>query len=170
MPRIALAALLLAFATPLFAADITPDSVLSEMNSYRAKQGLAPLRFDPRLVLAAGDRMQDMEDLQYWSHDAPDGRAPVVWLKPRGYDFRFAGENLATGFETVELLVQGWMESPGHRANIMSPDYDDVGIAVIDGSTTHRATGKSVVVMFGRSVRPHGLPDQRRASIPSDHR
>ena len=151
MSRITLAALLLAFATPLFAADITPDTVLSEMNSYRAKQGLAPLRFDARLVAAAGDRMQDMEDLQYWSHDAPDGRTPFVWLKPHGYDFRFAGENLATGFETVELLVQGWMESPGHRANILSADYDDVGIAVIDGSTTHRATGKSIVVMFGKS-------------------
>jgi uncharacterized protein YkwD len=151
MSRITLAALLLAFAAPLFAADITPDTVLSEMNVYRAKEGLAPLHFDQRLVLAAGDRMQDMEDLAYWSHDAPDGRSPFTWLKPRGYDFRYAGENLATGFETVELLVQGWMESPGHRANIMSVDYDDVGIAVIDGSTTHRATGKSIVVMFGRT-------------------
>ena len=151
MFRIALAALLLAFATPLFATDITPVTVLSEMNGYRVKEGLAPLRFDPRLMAAADDRMHDMEDLQYWAHDAPDGRAPFVWLKPHGYDFRFAGENLATGFETVELLVQGWMESPGHRANILSTDYDDVGIAVIDGSTTHRATGKSIVVMFGRS-------------------
>jgi len=154
MSRITLAALLLAFATPLFAADNTPDSVLSEMNSYRTKEGLSPLRFDPRLVAAAGDRMQDMEDLEYWSHDAPDGRSPFVWLKPHGYDFRFAGENLATGFETVELLVQGWMESPGHRANILSADYDDVGIAVIDGSTTRRATGKSIVVMFGRARMP----------------
>jgi uncharacterized protein YkwD len=151
MSRITLAALLLAFATPLFAADITPDTVLSEMNAYRAKEGLAQLRFDPRLMLAADDRMHDMEDLEYWSHDAPDGRSPFVWLKPRGYDFRFAGENLATGFETVEVLVQGWMESPGHRANILSADYADVGIAVIDGSTTHRATGKSIVVMFGRT-------------------
>lgn len=151
MSRITLAALLLAFATPLFATDITPDSVLSEMNSYRAKEGLSPLHFDLRLVLAAGDRMQDMEDLEYWSHEAPDGRSPFVWLKPHGYDFRFAGENLATGFETVELLVEGWMESPGHRANILSSDYADVGIAVIDGSTTHRATGKSIVVLFGKT-------------------
>jgi len=150
MSRITFAALLLAIATPLFAADITPDTVLTQMNAYRAKEGLAPLRFDQRLMLAAGDRMHDMEDLEYWAHDAPDGRSPFVWLKPRGYDFRFAGENLATGFETVELLVEGWMESPGHRANILSTDYADVGIAVIDGSTTHRATGKSIVVLFGR--------------------
>ncbi len=153
MPRLTLAALLLAFATPLLAADITPDSVLAEMNAYRAKENRAPLRFNDRLMLAAGDRMRDMEELEYWSHDAPDGRSPFFWLTRRAYDFRFAGENLATGFETVELLVEGWMESPGHRANILSPDYDDVGIAVIDGSTTHPATGKSVVVLFGR-MRP----------------
>jgi uncharacterized protein YkwD len=150
MSRITLAALLLAFATPLFATDITPDTVLSEMNAYRAKEGLAPLHVDRRLTLAAEDRMRDMEELEYWAHDAPDGRSPFVWLKPHGYDFRFAGENLACGFETSEVLVQGWMESPGHRANILSSDYDDVGIAVIDGSTTRRATGKSIVVMFGR--------------------
>ena len=150
MSRITLAALLLAFATPLFAADITPDTVLSEMNAYRAKEGRAPLRFDDRLMLAAGDRMRDMEELEYWSHDAPDGRSPFLWLTRRAYNFRFAGENLATGFDTVEMLVEGWMESPGHRANILSADYDDVGIAVIDGSTTHRAEGKSVVVLFGR--------------------
>lgn len=149
--RYALCALLLAVAAPLFAGDITPDSVLSEMNVYRAKEGLAPLHFEKRLMLAAGDRMRDMEELEYWSHDAPDGRSPFLWLQRHAYDFRFAGENLASGFETVELLVEGWMESPGHRENIMSRNYDDVGIAVIDGSTVQRATGKSVVVMFGRA-------------------
>lgn len=153
MPRF-LFVVLLAFATPLLASDITPDSVLSEMNVYRAKSGAAPLHFDARLTAAAEDRMRDMEDLEYWAHDAPDGRTPFVWLKARGYEYQYAGENLATGFETTEVLVQGWMESPGHRANILSLDYDDVGIAVIDGSTTRRATGKSVVVMFGRTRMP----------------
>jgi len=153
MPRF-LFVVLLAFAAPLLASDITPESVLSEMNVYRAKSGAAPLHFDARLTAAAEDRMRDMEDLEYWAHDAPDGRTPFVWLKARGYEFQYAGENLATGFETTEVLVQGWMESPGHRANILSLDYDDVGIAVIDGSTTRRATGKSIVVMFGRTRMP----------------
>jgi uncharacterized protein YkwD len=153
MPRF-LFVVLLALAAPLLASDITPQSVLSEMNVYRAKSGAAPLHFDARLTAAAEDRMRDMEDLEYWAHDAPDGRPPFVWFKARGYDFQFAGENLATGFETTEVLVQGWMESPGHRANILSGDYDDVGIAVIDGSTTRRATGKSIVVLFGRTRMP----------------
>ena len=141
--------LLLALAVPAFGADITSESVLKAMNVERAHQGLRPLRADPRLAAAAGDRMRDMEEQGYWAHVAPDGRPPFLWLKVRRYDFRFAGENLATGFETLELLVSGWMESHGHRENILSPDYEDCGIAIIDGATTRRAAGKSVVVLFG---------------------
>lgn len=146
----------MSFAIPLNASPITPASVLSAMNEYRAKAGVAPLRDDARLDAAAEDRMRDMEDREYWGHESPDGRAPFVWLAPHGYDFRFAGENLACGFDTTELLVQSWMESPGHRANILSSDFDDCGIAVIDGSTKGPAAGKSIVVMFGRSRTPAG--------------
>ena len=78
---------------------------------------------------------------------------PFMWLALRRYPFRFAGENLATGFETTELLLDGWMGSKGHRENILSPDYEDCGVAIIDGGTVKRTAGKSVVVMFG-SVRP----------------
>ncbi|HWS73226.1 MAG TPA: CAP domain-containing protein, partial [Thermoanaerobaculia bacterium] len=114
------------------------------------ERGLPPLRLDERIDAAAGDRMHDMEDLGYWSHQSPDGRSPFVWLRPHAYDYSFAGENLACGFETSELLVDSWMESKGHRDNILSPFYTDCGIAIIDGSTMGRATGKSIVVMFGR--------------------
>lgn len=135
---------------PAVAVDITAQSVLTSMNTCRAKNGLPPLREDPRLELAARDRMRDMEDLAYWSHESPDGRSPFRWLEPHGYTYRYAGENLAAGFETTEVLVSSWMESEGHRANILSPEYDDCGIAIIEGSTKGRAIGMSVVVMFGR--------------------
>lgn len=130
--------------------DITPESVLEQMNVARAAAGLSPLQIDSRLAGAADDRMQDMTDLAYWAHVAPDGRSPFVWLAPRGYRFTNAGENLATGFETSEILVMAWMESPGHRANILSLVYQHCGIAVIEGSTTRRSVGKSVVVLFAR--------------------
>lgn len=144
-----LLALLVLVAAPAFAVDITPASVVAAMNEQRVRAGLRPLREDPRLDAAAGDRMRDMEELSYWAHEAPDGRSPFTWLRPRGYVFRFAGENLAAGFETAEHLVDGWMESKGHRENILSPDFEDCGIAVIDGGTMRRVTGKSVVVLFG---------------------
>jgi uncharacterized protein YkwD len=130
--------------------EITAANVLREMNGYRAEEGLPPLQLDERIHQAAEDRMRDMEDGQYWSHRAPDGRSPFAWLASHAYDYQSAGENLANGFETARLLVQAWMESRGHRANIMSTDYEDCGIAIIDGSTLGPATGKSIVVMFGR--------------------
>jgi uncharacterized protein YkwD len=74
-----------------------------------------------------------------------------MWLGLRHYPFRFAGENLATGFETLELLMDGWMGSKGHRENILSADYEDCGVAIIDGGTARRTEGKSVVVMFGKA-------------------
>lgn len=130
--------------------EITPQSVLVEMNAYRAQFNLPPLAMNERLLQAADDRMHDMEDLGYWSHESPDGRSPFMWLRMRNYPYQFAGENLATGFETCEVLVSSWMESKGHRDNILSADYTECGIAVIDGSTTHRSVGKSIVVLFGK--------------------
>jgi len=141
--------LLIIVATPAFASDITRASVVAAMNEYRAEHHLPPLREDARLDAAAGDRMRDMEDQGYWAHESPDGRSPFTWLAPNGYAFHYAGENLATGFDTTELLVEGWMESRGHRANILSPHFEDCGIAIIDGMTMRRGEGKSIVVMFG---------------------
>jgi uncharacterized protein YkwD len=143
--------LLLLVATPALASDITRASVVAAMNEYRAEHNLPPLREDLRLDAAAADRMHDMEDQGYWAHESPDGRSPFTWLAPHGYDFHYAGENLACGFETTELLVAGWMESPGHRDNILSPHFEDCGIAIIDGLTMRRGAGKSIVVMFGET-------------------
>src|ERR1700737_305133 len=127
--------LLLLVCAPALGSDITARAVVAAMNAERAAQDLPPLREDARLDAAAGDRMRDMEDLGYWSHHSPDGRSPFVWLRVRAYAFSAAAENLATGFETTELLVDGWMESRGHRANILSPDNEDCGVAVTDGAT-----------------------------------
>jgi len=169
MKRLILAVLI---AVPLFASDanneITPENVLALMNAYRAEAGVAPLRLDARLTRAAEDRMRDMEDAGYWSHDSPSGISPFVWLTARNYYFEAAGENLARGFETAHFLVESWMESHGHRENIMSPEYEDCGIAVIDGSTTGRSTGKSIVVLFGKLRRP-GSTDQLRAPTAASH-
>ena len=152
--RLFLASLVLIVAGSLSAADITRESVIAEMNSYRAAKGLPPLREDTRLIRAADERMRDMEELAYWAHVSPDGRSPFLLLRPLGYEYQSAGENLASGFDTAELLVQAWMESRGHRDNIMSPMYQDCGVAIIEGSTTGRATGRSIVVLFARPMTP----------------
>jgi uncharacterized protein YkwD len=154
------------------AVEITTKSVVDEMNVRRAKAGLAPLREDSRLSQAADDRMRDMEEQGYWNHSDPQGRSPFQWLRPRGYDFSYAGENLASGFETAEIMVDGWMESKGHRENILSPFYSECGVSIIDGATTGRATGRSVVVLFARprAITEPPSPDPRRVSTPAFRR
>lgn len=132
------------------ASDITRATVLEQMNARRLAALLPPLRHDARLDLAAEDRMRDMEEQAYWAHTSPEGRSPFEWLRPRGYDYWFAAENLASGFETAEVLVDGWMESNGHRDNIMAPMFQECGIAIIEGATTGKSAGKSIVVLFGR--------------------
>ena len=134
------------------AEEITAESVLQTMNAYRKVRGLGPYVIDARLSAAADDRIRHMEELGYWAHKAPDGTSPFVWLEKRGFAFSMAGENLAAGFETVEVLVDSWMRSEGHRANILSAAYTSVGIAIIDGHVRERATGRSVVVIFARET------------------
>ncbi len=136
----------------MVAEEITVASVLETINAYRKVSGLAPYFLDPRLMEAADDRMRHMEDLGYWAHVAPDGTEPFVWLDKRNFRYAMAGENLAEGFETVEVLVDSWMQSRGHRENIVAPGYTSVGIAIIDGRVQSRAIGKSVVVIFAREL------------------
>jgi uncharacterized protein YkwD len=145
-----LVAVLFAFrAFALDANDINATNVVARMNEYRAEAGLPPLRIDPSLTRAAEARMNEMAEGEWWAHEAPDGTPPFA-LIPIDYDYAFAGENLAAGFDTAGLLVQSWMESRGHRANILGPNYADCGIAIIEGSTKGPAMGKSIVVLFGR--------------------
>src|SRR5215212_7780898 len=115
--------------------EIDVATVVAVMNEYGTEQGLEPLSENARLMQAAQDRMRHMEELGYWSHSAPDGMSPFVWVMARDYAYSAAAENLAAGFETAHLLVDSWMESPGHRANIMTPEFSDCGIAIIDGAT-----------------------------------
>jgi uncharacterized protein YkwD len=150
MKKAILVAVLFAFRAFAFDVnEINADNVVARMNEYRAEAGLPPLRLDPSLTRAAEARMQEMAEGEWWAHEAPDGTPPFVHI-PIDYDYAFAAENLAAGFDTSGLLVSSWMESRGHRANILGVNYADCGIAVLEGATTGPAMGKSIVVLFGR--------------------
>jgi uncharacterized protein YkwD len=157
------------------ATEITPETILENLNLKRAELDLPPFRRDFRLDDAAEDRLGDMIEMRYWSHLAPDGRAPFTWMTARGYRYVRAAENLAAGFDTPALLVDSWMESPGHRDNVIQPEFVDVGIAVLDGSTVRRSSGRSVVVLFGREliagpISQRAVSDRPAAPTPQDPR
>ena len=150
----ALAAPSLASAEPLrpdatAAAAISRGLVLRFMNERRHERGLPPLQRSTRLDAAAGDRIRDMFERRYFDHVAPDGTQPFVWVRERGYAYAAVGENLAAGQRAARQVVDQWMRSKGHRANILG-DFEDIGIAIASGSPTWESDGYTFVVLYGR--------------------
>jgi len=131
------------------AVQLSAAMLVDEMNRERARHGLAPLRLDSRLSLAAEDRINDMFDKRYFDHVAPDGTPPFVWAGRRGYGYRAIAENLAVGYRTSSNLIEGWMGSAGHRKNILGKRFEEVGIAISAGSPTKQFGGPTVVALYG---------------------
>ena len=124
-------------------------AVIAAMNRERAARGLGPLRVNDRLALAAQDRIGDLFAKHYFNHVSPDGMQPFVWAQRRGYDYSIIGENLAAGYRGATAVVDGWMHSPGHRANILGRNFDEVGVAVANGSPVAGYGGPTVVALYG---------------------
>ena len=132
------------------AADSMAESIVAAMNRERAAHGLGPLRLEPRLTLAAEDRVQDMMRKHYFDHVSPDGVSPFTWVRARGYRYRMVGENLALGYRGSASVVNGWMRSPGHRENILQSGFDEVGIAIADASPQRGYRAPLVVALYAR--------------------
>jgi uncharacterized YkwD family protein len=116
------------------AQDLTADEnyIFQQVNSERAQAGLAPLEIDYRLVRTARAKSQDMIDNGYFDHQSPVLGSPFDQMQNAGISYRFAGENIA-GNNSVSQAMQAWINSPGHRANILNPDFTRIGIGVVDG-------------------------------------
>ena len=117
-----------------YATDITPVDLLTQTNEQRAANGLPALKLDARLNQSATLKAQNMFAEDYWAHVSPSGIQPWYWFTQAGYPYSYAGENLAKDFDTTAGTIQGWMNSPGHRANILNANYTDVGFAVQNGT------------------------------------
>lgn len=102
------------------------------VNQERAKAGLAPLKVDLTLVRLARLKSQDMIDKNYFDHNSPTYGSPFDMMRNAGITYRYAGENLA-GNQSVEAAHNALMNSPGHRANILKPEYTDIGIGIVQG-------------------------------------
>ncbi len=116
---------------PKNTAKISIDGIIYYTNIERTKAGLNPLTKNTKLTSSATEKTDDMFTKQYFEHNAPDGKTAADLIKSANYKFQIVGENLALGiFQTDKLLVQAWMDSPGHRANILNPKYTEIGAAV----------------------------------------
>ncbi len=106
------------------------EEILTLVNAERAKAGLAPLTLEIKLCEAADIRAEEIT--QAFSHTRPDGTSCFTAVEETGYDdYRALGENIAAGQRTAEVVMDGWMNSPGHKANILSEDFTKLGIGYV---------------------------------------
>ena len=110
------------------------QQVVALVNQERAKQGLSPVTADSRISAAAQVRAQ--EAAQSFSHTRPNGTSCFTALKEAGISYRGAGENIAYGQKTPQSVMEDWMNSSGHRANILNAKYTKIGVGytVINGT------------------------------------
>lgn len=138
---------------------LTDAGVLRLTNIQRSENGLALLALNSELTQAAATKVQDMFERQYFAHRSPQGLDAGNFAENNGYEYILIGENLALGnFRNDADLVQGWMDSPGHRANILNPRYAEIGVAVGRGTFEDRTTWLAVQI-FGRPLASCSRPD-----------
>ena len=109
--------------------------VVKLVNEQRAKYNLAPLAMNWELARVARYKSQDMADKGYFSHTSPTYGSPYTMMKAFGITYRTAGENIAYGYSSPKAVVEAWMNSEGHRANILNTTYTQIGVGyVYDGN------------------------------------
>lgn len=107
------------------------QEVIRLVNVERANAGLSALKNDWELARVAEDKSQDMHDKGYFSHTSPTYGSPFTMMQNYGIKYKAAGENIAKGQQTATEVVKAWMNSEGHRANILNKNYTHIGIGYV---------------------------------------
>ncbi len=117
-----------------YSSEITIQKVLDQTNNEREKLGLKPLVYNSILSESAKKKAEDMFINNYWAHNSPQGKTPWTFFEAVGYKYSIAGENLAKDFYDTDSLIKAWMNSPTHKANIIHNKYEEIGVAVVNGT------------------------------------
>lgn len=121
------------------------QKVVDLVNQERQKQGLKPLTLNKKLSDVARTKSKDMMDKGYFDHNSPTYGSPFDMMKQFGIEYTTAGENIAKGQQSPEDVMNAWMNSDGHRKNILNPDFTEIGVGYVKGDTTYWTDRKSVV-------------------------
>lgn len=132
--------------------NMSIEDLLLLTNVQRQQNGLPVLQLNGQLNAAAANKAANMFAENYWAHNSPSGKTPWDFIRGAGYNYIYAGENLARGFTTAQDTINAWMASPDHRANVLSPNYTDVGFAIAQGSLTGESDTVLVVEEFGSTT------------------
>ena len=107
------------------------NEVIRLVNEIRRENGLSELSANWELSRVARYKSQDMKDNNYFSHTSPTYGSPFKMIKDFGISYKSAGENIAKGYKTPQAVVNSWMNSSGHRANILNSSYDTIGVGYV---------------------------------------
>lgn len=135
-----------------YLSTISTPFLVDQVNRSRQEAGLPALSPNSLLQNAARLKGEDMLKHDYFAHNSPSGITPWKWFDDAGYNYIYAGENLAIDFTTGEGVHSAWMNSPGHRRNILNERYREIGIAVVSGEYEGRTT--TIVVQHFGSLSP----------------
>jgi uncharacterized protein YkwD len=136
-----------------YATEMSRSGLFAATNAARAANGLGPLALDSRLNNSAQMKAEDMAAKDYWAHVAPDGTQPWYFFEQAGYSYIRAGENLAYGFSSSQATVDGWMNSPSHRENVLG-DYVDVGFGFVNVPDYQSSGNQTIVVAHYGTPQP----------------
>ena len=134
-----------------FGAAVVSSVLVDLTNQHRIENNGKALTINPALELAAYMKAKDMADNQYFAHTSPTGVTPWQWFSKAGYNFLYAGENLAINFSESIDVESAWIASPTHNANLISAKFDETGIATYQGIYNGRQT-VFVVQLFGKKA------------------
>lgn len=150
------------------------QEVLRLTNNFRRENGLQNLVLDQNLDTAADNHSRDMARQDYFSHTGQNGSKPWDRAETAGYESRFVGENIAAGQRSAQAVVTGWINSPGHRANMLNSDYNEIGVGHYflendTGSTNYnhywtQLFGKGTIENPGPSPNPNPQPNPKPSS------
>ncbi|MDA3815451.1 MAG: CAP domain-containing protein [Patescibacteria group bacterium] len=137
-----------AFVVSATSFDLIEEGIVKLVNEEREKEGLSSLQENELLNESAKMKAQDILGNDYFAHTSPSGVDPWYWFDEVGYNYKYAGENLAMDFTSASSVHKAWMKSETHKENIMSPKYQEIGVAVMDGIIDNHET-RIAVQIFG---------------------
>lgn len=149
-----------------YATDMSAYGLLSSTNTQRNANTLGNLALNGLLSQAAQNKANDMVTRDYWAHNTPDGQTPWTFVTAVGYSYQTAGENLAYGFTSSADTVTGWMNSPGHRANILNTSFSEVGFGIAN-SPNYVGNGPQTVVVAMYALPYGGSPPAAPTPAPT---
>lgn len=147
-------------------ATVLPAVLADLTNQERQSQNLQTLTVNPILNKAAEMKAMDMAQYGYFAHTSPEGKTPWYWLKQVGYQYQYAGENLAVNFSDSKDVTIAWMNSPTHKANIEKGNYTEVGTGIANGIYEGKKT-IFVAQLYANPIKENG-GDILGAEIISD--